>query len=306
MTGAPDFFPGFSRKRLQTSEAEIFLRVGGIGPPLLLLHGYPQSHVMWHRVAGELSRHFTVVAADLRGYGESSCPPTDLQHRAYSKRSMAIDMVEVMSMLGQTRFSVMGHDRGARVAYRMALDHPQSVERLALLDIVTTFDQWQAEDQKSKMRMFHWGFLAQPAPLPESLIRRAPDDWVNGPFRRSSRDKSLAVFDEAALEVYRAVFRDSDHVHATCEDYRAGATCDLADDQADLAAGNMIHAPTLLLRATHGTLSDFPEPVERWRRWCTDLRDGTIDSGHFIAEENPRALLDVTIPFFLGVGETRP
>lgn len=305
MTTGIDFFPGFVSRQMTTGDAEIFCRVGGAGPALLLLHGYPQSHVMWHRVAGELANHFTVVAADLRGYGQSSCPPTDMQHRAYSKRTMAADMVLLMQQLGQTRFSVMGHDRGARVAYRMALDHPEIVERLAILDIISTLDQWQAENQRARLRMFHWGFLAQPAPLPESLIRRAPEDWVDGPFKRATKAKSIEAIDPRALAAYRAVFRDPDHVHATCEDYRAGATCDLADDQADRAAGLMIAAPTLFLWGSRGTPSDIPDPFGLWRRWCRQVEGGTIDCGHFLAEENPAALLEHAIPFFLGQSEAQ-
>ncbi|MFM9942288.1 MAG: alpha/beta fold hydrolase [Hyphomicrobiaceae bacterium] len=299
------FFPGFTSRHLSTGDTDIFARIGGSGPALLLLHGYPQTHVMWHLVAGELARHFTVVAADLRGYGQSSCPPTDIEHRPYSKRVMAQDMVEIMSKLGQTRFSVMGHDRGARVAYRMALEHADVVERLALLDIVSTVDQWQAENQQARMRMFHWGFLAQPAPLPESLIRRAPVDWVDGTFKRGTKAKSLGVIDPRALETYRRFFRDPDHVHATCEDFRAGATCDLLDDQADLAAGRCIDAPTLFLWSTHGSPSEFADPLGLWRRWCRHIEGGTIDSGHFIAEENPAALLAAAVPFLLGQSETR-
>ncbi len=306
MTPEDDLFPGFGSRRLSTGEAEIFVRIGGSGPALLLLHGYPQCHMAWHRVAGELAQHFTVVAADLRGYGDSSCPPTDMAHRTYSKRVMAADMITVMAKLGQTRFSVMGHDRGARVAYRLALDHPQVVERLALLDIVSTFDQWQLTTQQAKIRMFHWGFLAQPAPLPESLIRRSPNDWIDAIFKRATKAKLLMTIDPRALDAYRSNFRDSDHVHATCEDYRAGATCDLADDQADLAAGHVIQAPTLVLWGSDGSMTDVPDRLSYWRRWCRHLDSATIDSGHYIAEENPAALLAHAIPFFLGQSEPRP
>lgn len=305
MDAGAELFPGFVGRRMPVDGAEIFVRIGGQGPALLLLHGYPQSHVMWHRVAADLARDFTVVAADLRGYGQSSCPPTDMAHRTYSKRVMAADMISVMRQLGQLRFSLIGQDRGARVAYRLALDHPDAVERLVLLDIISTYDQWHADNQKSRLRMFHWGFLAQPAPLPESLIRRSPVDWVDGPFRRATKAKSIDVIDPRALALYREVFKDSDHVHATCEDYRAGATCDLADDVADLEAGHQIECPTLFLWGTHGTPSDIDDPMALWRRWCRNLEGATVDSGHFIAEENPAALLAHAVPFLLATSDVR-
>ena len=306
MNDEQDLFEGFSSRRIPTRDGEIFVRIGGSGPPLLLLHGYPQSHVMWHRVAGDLATRFTVVAADLRGYGQSSCPPTDMDHRAYSKRAMAADMIEVMDALGATRFSVMGHDRGARVAYRLALEHPDRVDRIVLLDIVSTLDQWQAEGQSAKLRMFHWGFLAQPAPLPESLIRRSPADWVEGGFKRATLHGSTDVIDPQALAAYKAALNDPDRIHATCEDDRAGATCDLADDQEDRAAGRQIQCPTLVLWGTAGTPADIADPIGLWRRWCVDVQGGTITSGHFIAEENPRDLLARALPFLLGPSEKQP
>ncbi len=300
MSATDDLFAGFASRRFVTEDAEIFARIGGTGPPLLLLHGYPQNHVMWHRVAPRLARDFTVIAADLRGYGQSSCPPTDLEHRTYSKRAMAGDMIAVMAALGHRRFAVMGQDRGARVAYRMALEHPAAVDRLVILDIVSTLDQWQAESKEAKLRMFHWGFLAQPAPMPESLIRRAPRDWVEGPFKRGTKTRSISTIDPRALAAYQAVFTDPDHIHATCEDYRAGASCDLADDEADRAVGRQIGCPMLFLWGTHGTPSDIDDPLGLWRRWCPHVLGGTIDSGHFIAEENPDALVARALPFLLG------
>lgn len=300
MSDVDDLFRGFSTRRFSTRDGEIFARIGGNGPPLLLLHGYPQSHVMWHRVAGDLACHFTVVAADLRGYGQSSCPPTDMDHRPYSKRAMAADMIEVMDALAFPRFSIMGHDRGARVAYRLALEHGMRVERLVLLDIISTLDQWQAEGQSAKLRMFHWGFLAQPAPLPESLIRRSPADWVDSGFKRSTLARSTDVIDPRALAYYKEALGDPDRIHATCEDYRAGATCDLADDQEDRATGRQIQCPTLILWGTAGTPADIDDPIGLWRRWCPEVEGGTIAGGHFIAEENPRDLLARALPFLLG------
>ena len=216
---------------------DIFVRIGGQGPALLLLHGYPQTHAMWHRVAPRLAKTFTVVAADLRGYGRSSSPPTDMEHRPYSKRRWRGDMSAVMTALGHAQFHVMGHDRGARVSYRIALDEPRRIRRLVMLDIISTHDQWEAENQKIRLKMFHWAFLAQPAPMPESLIGRDPIDWLEGRFKRGTKARSLAPLDPRALEDYRRLFRDPDRLHATCEDYRAGAHIDLAHDTIDFGAG---------------------------------------------------------------------
>lgn len=294
-----DLFPGFARRQIDTGSATINARVGGKGPGLLLLHGYPQTHAMWHRVAPRLAETHTVVAADLRGYGQSSCPPTDMEHRPYAKRTMARDMVEVMRQLGFARFRVMGHDRGARVAYRIAMDTPECAERLIILDIITTRDQWSAENQKVRLKMFHWAFLAQPAPMPESLIGRDPLDWLEGRFKRGTKAHSLDPIDPRALADYQRAFKDPDRIFATCEDYRAGARCDLDDDNADLAAGRRIECPTLLLWASDGPLVDVADPLALWQPWCTDVTGASIDCGHFIAEENPQALLAAIRPFLL-------
>jgi haloacetate dehalogenase len=298
-TGASggDLFPSFAEHRLAVDGAEIYARMGGTGPGLLLLHGYPQSHAMWHRIAARLARTHTVVAADLRGYGRSSCPPTDLEHRTYSKRAMAGDMVQVMRQLGFQQFSVAGHDRGARVAYRIALDAPEVVRKLVILDIISTRDQWSAANQSTRIKMFHWAFLAQPAPLPESLIGNAPDDWLDARLKRGTSARCIDVLDPRAVEDYRRYFRNSDHIHATCEDFRAGARCDLEDDEADIAGGRRIHCPTLMLWASQGPLVDLANPLDLWHLWCTDLRGGAIDAGHFLAEEKPEELLGWMKPF---------
>ncbi len=294
---AADLFPGFAEHRIDTGEATIHARVGGRGPGLLLLHGYPESHAMWHRVAPELAKSFTVVAADLRGYGRSSCPPSDLEHRPYSKRAMAGDMIRLMHQLGHERYAIMGHDRGARIAYRIAMEMPHQVERLVILDIITTADQWSAANQQVRLKMFHWAFLAQPAPMPETLIGRDPADWVEGRFKRGTKSRSLAEIDPRALADYQAAFADPDRMHATCEDFRAGSTCDLADDAADQAAGRRIECPAMLLWATEGPLADVDDPLALWQPWCRDVVGANIDSGHFIAEERPRELLAYILPF---------
>ena len=297
MHSSADLFPGFTEHRIDTGEATIFARAGGAGPGLLLLHGYPQTHAMWHRVAPRLATQFRVVAADLRGYGRSSCPPTDMEHRPYAKRSMARDMIAVMRHFGFSRFATIGHDRGARVAYRMAIEVPHQVSHLVVLDIIPTHDQWSAANQNTRLRMFHWAFLAQPAPMPETLIGRDPLAWLDTRFKRGTKDGSLAALDTRALAEYHAAFADADRIHASCEDFRAGARCDLDDDEADRLAGRRVEMPALVLWATDGPLADIADPLALWSPWCRDVAGTSIDSGHFIAEERPQALLDNVLPF---------
>lgn len=297
MTASDDLFPGFGEHLVDTGEAVIHARAGGSGPGLLLLHGYPQTHAIWHRVAPVLAKSFTVVAADLRGYGQSSCPPTGIDHMPYSKRSMARDMIVLMRHFGFSRYAVMGHDRGARVAYRIAIEAPHQVERLVILDIITTLDQWSAATQHMRLTMFHWAFLAQPAPMPESLIGRGPVEWLDARLKRGLKSRSLEDLDARAVASYRANFADSDRIHATCEDFRAGAGCDLAADQADYDGGRRIECPTLVLWADHGPLADLADPMALWQPWCRDLAGANIDGGHFIAEERPDALLEHALPF---------
>ena len=290
-------FPGTRETRFQTGEAEIYARIGGSGPPLLLIHGFPQTHAMWHRIAPELMQHFTCVMPDLRGYGYSSCPPNDARHEAYSKRAMANDLIALMASLGHHRFAVVGHDRGARVAYRMALDHPATVKNLTVLDIVPTHAMWHNFTVKLAMKTYHWLFLAQPNPLPEMLIERAPVSYLDYTIASWTRTKDLSSFDEDALAEYRLHYATPEHIHATCNDYRAGATCDLVMDEADFAAGNKIACPTLALWGTAGIPSETDSPLDAWRSWCVDAVGHGIESGHFIAEENPQALLEALLPF---------
>jgi len=298
-------FPGCEERRIDTGGAEIFARVGGRGPPLLLLHGFPQTHAMWHRTAPALMANFTCVMADLRGYGFSSCPDNDPGNLAYSKRAMAQDMVKVMAALGHKRFSVAGHDRGGRVAYRMALDHPQAVKCLAVLDIVTTYDMWHNFSVKLAMKTYHWLFLAQPNPLPEMLIEHNPAAYLDYTMASWTKAKDLSSFDPDALAEYRFHYAPPEHVHATCNDYRAGQTCDLAFDEADRVAGSKISCPALVIwgdsgipsHVAHGTGDIEDDPLAAWRQWCTNVTGTSIDSGHFIAEENPKATLAHLRPF---------
>ena len=290
-----DFFPGFAVREIVLDDVVLHARIGGEGPPLVLLHGYPQSHVMWRRVAPALAARFTLVVPDLRGYGRSSVPPS-LYGEAYSKRVMAADIVALMRALGHERFRLAGHDRGARVGYRLALEHPERIERLAVLDIVPTGEMWRGMDAKRAMTVYHWMFLAQPEPLPETLIARAAREYVDHTLANWTATRSLACFDEGALASYRAVFVDPARIHAMCEDYRAGATIDRADDEADMAAGKKIAAPLLALWGQRGIPAKESNPLEVCRRWADDARGQGVDCGHFLPEEAPeptqRALLD--------------
>ena len=298
-----DLFAGFEARTFDTDEAEIFARIGGSGPPLLMLHGYPQCHVMWHRIAPGLAEHFTCIIADLRGYGASSVPASSPGHEPYSKRAMARDMVVVMGQLGFDRFALAGHDRGGRVGYRLALDHPQRLSRLAVLDIVPTHAMWHDFTVERAMKVYHWLFLAQPQPLPETLIGAAPDYYLDYTIGSWTKDRSLAAFDPAALVHYRQLFRDPARLHATCEDYRAGQTFDLAADDADMADGRRIACPVIALWGNAGIpggtdrKGEGDGPLATWRNWADSVTGTAIDAGHFVCEENPEATLAALLPF---------
>ena len=289
-------FEGFQSKRITTSGAEIALTQGGSGPPLLLIHGYPQTHVIWHKVAPRLAERFTLVIPDLRGYGASSKPATDKEHLPYSKRAMALDMVELMRALGFDRFDVAGHDRGARVTYRLALDHPDRVRRAATLDIIPTIEQYERVDRFGARTIYHWYFLTQPAPFPETLIGKDPDYFLE--HELGSWSGNSGAFTPEALAAYHEAFRNPEVIHATCEDYRAGITCDRKFDEADRAAGKKIALPMLALwgalrRPNRGTAI-----LEVWKNWATDIRGKGLECGHFIPEEAPDALTEELLAFF--------
>lgn len=296
MTGE-GLFEGFETRRVQTFGAEIFLRIGGAGPPVLLLHGYPQTHAMWHRVAPRLAENFTLVLPDLRGYGDSSCPPNDADNFTYSKRAMGQDMIQVLDGLGFSSFMIIGHDRGGRVAYRMALDYPERVRRCAVLDIVPTHAMWHNFTVALAMRTYHWLFLAQPSPLPEMLIERAPIEYQNYTMASWTRARNLDAFAPEALEEYHRFFERPPNIHATCNDYRAGQTYDLHADEADFEAGRRIRCPLFALWGEAGTPGETENPLGIWKKWGRDVRGLGIGSGHFVAEENPDAVLETLIPF---------
>jgi haloacetate dehalogenase len=299
MPDLADLYPGYALRWIDTPGCKIFARVGGNGPPLLLLHGHPQSNVMWHRVAPLLDPHFTLVIADLPGYGWSAAPQAETDHAPYTKRAMAAAMVHMMETLGFARFRLAGHDRGGRVGYRLALDHVGRLEQLAVLDIVTTWDMWHHMDARLAMRAWHWTFLALPAPFPETLIGHDPKFFFDSRARAGAKANSTSIFDPRALAHYHAAYEDPLRIHAMCEDYRAGQTTDLVHDEADRAAGTKIDCPVLALWGTSGLPANAGiDPLAAWRDWAPDLRGFAVESGHYLPEENPDATAKALLEFF--------
>ncbi|RMH56281.1 MAG: alpha/beta hydrolase [Deinococcus-Thermus bacterium] len=287
-------FEGFQRLDVQTSEVRIHLVKGGQGPPLLLLHGYPQTHAMWHKVAPALAQHFTVVAPDLRGYGDSGKPPGDPQHQNYSKRRMAQDQLEVMRALGFERFLVVGHDRGGRVGHRMALDYPERVLKLVVLDIVPTPYVFAHLSRELAVAYYHWFFLAQPRGFPERLIGFDPIGFLHQ--KLGGWGTGLGVFDPRALAEYERCFRDPATIHATCEDYRAAASIDLEHHAADT---EKLRCPLLVLWGSKGVVHRTCDPLAAWRAYAQDVRGEAIEAGHFLCEENPTETLRALLAFLL-------
>lgn len=290
-------FEGFEERRVAVGEAELYLRLGGDGPPLLLLHGFPQTHVIWHRVAPILARDFTLAIPDLRGYGASTGPAPDPEHRNYSKRAMAEDMVALMTALGHERFALAGHDRGGRVAYRLCLDHPERVTRFAALDIVPTLNVWEAMDGDIALGAYHWPFLAAPAPVPERLIGGDPDFFYAHLLERWAGRRG--ALDPEAVQAYLAQFHNPAAIAATCADYRAGASVDRDHDQADRDAGRKIACPLLVLWGRRYLAAKEASPLATWREWAEDAREVALDCGHFITEEEPEACTTALREFFL-------
>ena len=287
---------GFGERRIEVGDANLFLRIGGSGPPLLMLHGYPQTHVIWHRVAPRLAEQFTVILPDLRGYGQSRAPAPDDAHRHYSKRTMAQDMVQLMTALGHERFFLAGHDRGARVGYRLALDHPERVQRFAALDIIPTLDMWERMDADRALGSYHWMFLAVPPPVPERLIAADPDFYIRHLLARWAGHG--AQLDERAVAAYVEQFRDPAVVAATCADYRAGASIDRADDAADRRKDRKIACSVLIVWGRGYLGARTSSPLAVWRRWADDAREVALDCGHFIAEEKPDECAAALAGFF--------
>ncbi len=277
-------FEGFERVRVDTGEATINAVHGGTGPPVLLLHGFPQTSAMWHRVAPELAQRHTVVAADLRGYGDSSRPPSGDDHAGYSFRAMAADQVALMRTLGHDRFAVVGHDRGARVAHRMALDEPAAVTRVAVIDILPTLHVYTHVDRQLATAYYHWFFFIQPYDLPERLIAGDPIGYLHRLL--GAWGGMLEVFEPEALAEYERAFADPDARHAMLEDYRAAASVDLEHDRAD--AGRRVEVPLLALWGTRGVVGrGQANPVAVWREYAADVHAVGLDAGHFLVEERP-------------------
>ncbi len=293
-----DLFPAFRPLDIEVAPGiSIHAVIGGEGPPLLLLHGHPQTHAIWHRVAPALCKQFTVVACDLRGYGDSSKPAGDSDHANYSKRAMAADMVAVMRSLDFARFRVLAHDRGARVAHRLAADHPDAVERMVLLDIAPTVAMYSQTTEQFARAYWHWFFLIQPAPLPERLIETDPGAYIRDVM--GSRSAGLAPFDPRALAEYTRCLALPGAAHGLCEDYRAAAGIDLEHDRADIAQGRRLAMPLLVLWGEQGVVHRCFEPLREWRSVADRVAGEALPCGHYIPEEAPEQLLARALPFLL-------
>jgi haloacetate dehalogenase len=291
-----DLFPGFRRERIAVSGVDIHAVVGPLrdAPALLLLHGYPQTHAIWHRVAQRLAQRYNVVASDLRGYGDSAKPATTPDHAPYSKRAMAADQAGLMRALGFERFFLAGHDRGGRVAHRLAMDFPQAVERVAVLDIAPTLAMYEGTTDAYARAYWHWFFLIRPAPVPERMIGADP-----GLYLRHKMQESLerGIFDPAAWAEYERCFTP-EAIHASCEDYRAAAAIDLDHDRADREAGRRLACPLLALWGAHGVVEKCFRPLDEWRRVAEDVRGRALPAGHYLPEEVPDDVADEFEAFF--------
>lgn len=288
--------PCFEQRRVEVEpQVQINAVIGGSGPPLLLLHGHPQTLAIWHKVAPLLAERFTVVAADLRGYGDSYKPLGSVDHANYSKRVMAQDQVSLMNNLGFDRFDLLAHDRGARVAHRLAVDHPRAVSRLILLDVAPTLSMYQQTSGTFARAYWHWFFLIQPAPLPERLIEADPAAYIRDVMGR--RSAGLAPFDPGALAEYQRCIALPGTAHGICEDYRAAAGIDIAHEREDIEAGRLIEPPTLVLWGEQGVVQKCFKPLDEWRRIARQVEGEALPCGHYIAEEAPDVLLATVLPF---------
>jgi haloacetate dehalogenase len=294
-------FDGFKTETIAVAETEIFVRTAGVGDPVLLIHGFPQTGACWHRIAPTLAERFRVVVPDLRGYGASGKPAPSHDHAAHSKRAMAKDLVQLMTALGHETFAVVGHDRGARVGFRLSMDHPDRVTRFCSLDVIPTLDMWEKMDLAGAVGGFHWSFLAQPSPVPETMIGADPDFFYGYLMRKWAAPEFL--FDAHAMQLYLEAMRDPAVIEATCEDYRAGASIDVAHDRDDREAGRRLSCPLLFL---YGGVRGFGgpggarDPLDTWRNWCDgEVTGGPAPCGHFLPEEAPGTVLEQLLPFLL-------
>ncbi len=293
------FFEGFTLTEVEVAAGSLRLRHGGSGPPLLLLHGNPQTHAMWHAVAPSLARRYTVICPDLRGYGGSHKPPASADHAAYAKREMARDLAELMTQLGHDRFAVVSHDRGARVAHRLALDYRERIDRLAVLDIVPTLEHFERTDMSFALGYYHWFWFAQRHPFPENLISAEPETWFFAHVAREPKDDDF--FHPDALADYLEAVRDPEMIRGMCEDYRAAATIDLEHDRASRAAGEKIRCPLLVLWGASGRIGGWYDALAIWRDYCVaEVDGGSVASGHYLAEEAPEEVLSWLEPFLAG------
>jgi len=288
-------FTSYTHELRLVNGLNIHCRIGGEGPPLLLLHGHPQTHVIWHKVADQLAENFTVVAADLRGYGDSDKPPASEASASYSKRIMARDQLMLMQSFGFTQFSVLAHDRGARVAHRLALDHPDAVSRMVLLDIAPTLAMYTQANEEFARAYWHWFFLIRPTPLPETLIEADPENYLRTVM--GTRSAGMDPFTDDAFSEYLRCLKLPGAAIAICEDYRASAGLDLEHDQADIDAGNKLKCPLLALWGEKGTVGRCFSPLHEWQKVALNVEGNALASGHYIAEEIPELLLEYTLDF---------
>ena len=285
-----NFFSDFELSSINTKRGVIRYRKAGQGPVLLMLHGNPQTHAMWHKVAPELVNQYTVICPDIPGYGKSFKPVISNNHSTYSKVNMALDIINFMELLGFDKFQIVAHDRGARIAHRIALDFPEKVIKMILLDIIPTIEHFERTNMEFAMGYYHWFWLAQRSPIPESVINKAPEEWFFAHTSREEKDKNF--FDPIALNDYLDCVKNPETIKAICEDYRAAATIDLIDDKKSRDNNIKIKAPTLVLWGNKGKLEQWYEPLSIWQNYCSsDLRGNAINSGHYLAEENPDEII---------------
>ena len=287
-------FKNFQKKTFSSASISINYVVGGSGPPLLLLHGYPQTYFIWHKIACELSNKYTVVASDLRGYGDSSKPISDKKHASYSKRAMAKDQVQLMSHLGFDRFLVAGHDRGGRVGHRMTLDYPGVVEKLVVMDIAPTYTMYMTADMDFAKSYYHWFFLIQPADIPERMIGADPEFYLNKKFKQWGEDND--AFSKKAFSEYLRCFT-SETIKASCEDYRASASIDLEHDQIDIDNNNKIECPMMVIWGDKGYVGNKYDIITEWKKFATHVVGYSLPFGHYLPEEAPNETLQALVTF---------